>query len=104
MRQYRISQGETPKSADWKRVLDLGSTLLREESKDLVVAARVTEALGRLHGFAGLRDGLRLFRGIHVRFWKTYFPEFNPSTLAARKKPFDRLERLLPPVIRDQPL
>src|SRR4051795_9973046 len=44
------------KTAQWDRVITLGSDLLKRKSKDLRVAAWMTEALTKLHGFAGLRD------------------------------------------------
>src|SRR5437867_1952448 len=47
------------KKADWPGIVKLATQTLTQESKDLTVAARLTEALVRLHGFAGLRDGLR---------------------------------------------
>ena len=49
---------------NWRPVCDVASKVLREESKDLEVAAYLIEALVRLHGFAGLRDGFRLCRGL----------------------------------------
>src|SRR5258707_170038 len=46
------------KSADWRAVRDLATSMLRERSKDLQLAMWLTEANLKLHGFAGLRDGL----------------------------------------------
>ena len=48
------------KKADWKGTIELTQETLRNTSKDLLIAARLTEALVKMHGFAGLRDGLRL--------------------------------------------
>src|SRR5262245_58144159 len=45
------------KTAQWDRVIETGTDLLRRRSKDLQIAAWITEALTKLHGFAGLRDG-----------------------------------------------
>ncbi len=50
------------KSSDWHAVLRLGSEALRSKTKDLQIAAWITEALGHLHGFTGLRDGFQLMR------------------------------------------
>src|SRR5262249_41198902 len=50
------------KKADWPGIVRLAQETLSQTSKDLLVAARLTEALVRQHGFAGLRDGLRLLR------------------------------------------
>jgi type VI secretion system protein ImpA len=57
------------KAADWALVQELAATLLRERSKDLNLAMWLTEAAIRLHGFAGLRDGLRVTRELMERYW-----------------------------------
>ncbi len=58
-----------PKSANWSLALKLTTAMLRERSKDLQLAMWLTEASLKLHGFAGLRDGLRIARELVVRFW-----------------------------------
>ena len=57
------------KTADWRAGRELASDMLRERSKDLQLAMWLTEADIKLHGFAGLRDGLRITRELMVRFW-----------------------------------
>jgi type VI secretion system protein ImpA len=57
------------KTADWRQVQELATTLLRERTKDLQLAMWLTEAHIKLHGLAGLRDGLRITRELMVRFW-----------------------------------
>jgi type VI secretion system protein ImpA len=57
------------KSADWTAVQELATTMLRQRSKDLQLAMWLTEANLKLHGFPGLRDGLRLTRELLVRYW-----------------------------------
>src|SRR5262249_35758929 len=52
----------TARKSAWGRVLDLARENLASSSKDLKLAAFLTEALTKLHGFAGLRDGLTLLR------------------------------------------
>lgn len=61
---------------EWSTVLDMGVALLRDRSKDLHVAASVVEALVRLHGFAGLRDGLELA----ARLVETCWDDLHPRT------------------------
>ena len=61
-------------SADWKSVLELAPRVLAEESKDLEIAAWLTEALVRAHGYAGLRDGFRLMRSLVEQFWDVLYP------------------------------
>lgn len=56
------------KAADWRTVQELAIAALRR-SKDLQLALWLTEANMKLHGFPGLRDGLRLVRELIVRYW-----------------------------------
>jgi type VI secretion system protein ImpA len=57
------------KSADWRLVEELAAGMLRNRSKDLQLALWLTEAGMKLHGFPGLRDGLRLARELLVLYW-----------------------------------
>src|SRR5262249_9209323 len=52
----------------------LSQKTLREKSKDLLIAAKMTEALVRVHGFAGLRDGLHLLRRMVADCWDRMYP------------------------------
>src|ERR1700685_1884328 len=57
------------KIADWQTVQKLSAAALRERSKDIQLALWLTEANMRLHGFPGLRDGLRIVRELMIRYW-----------------------------------
>ena len=57
------------KTADWRLVEELCSSMLRKRSKDLQLALWLTEAGMKRRGFPGLRDGLRLTRELTVRYW-----------------------------------
>ncbi|KRE92416.1 type VI secretion protein [Frateuria sp. Soil773] len=75
-----LDQGEWVtelKSADWPAVASHCSALLQARSKDLRLAAWLTEAHTRLHGFAGLDAGLRLTAGLCDRYWETLHPELD---------------------------
>jgi type VI secretion system protein ImpA len=69
---------------DWRTVLQVASSALATRSKDLQIAAWLTEALTRLHGFAGLRDGLRVLRGMQDTFWDTLHPQIEDGDLEFR--------------------
>jgi len=77
--------------ADWKPILALGPQVLAEESKDLEVAAWLTEALLRQHGYAGLRDGFRLLRELVERFWDNLYPLPDEDGIHARTAPLTGL-------------
>jgi type VI secretion system protein ImpA len=96
-------QRET-KVADWDQVIDLATDALRRRTKDLQIAAWLTEALTRRQGFDGLRDGLRLLSGIQDRFWETYHPQIDEGDLGSREGPFVFLNTTIPALIRLVPL
>jgi len=62
------------KTADWPGVIELCTTVLAKTSKDLQVAAWLTEALIAQHGFAGMRDAAALTHGLIERFWDGLHP------------------------------
>src|SRR5688500_7841356 len=73
----KLAQGEWQtelKVADFPKVLNIGVDALTTKTKDLQIAAWLTEALVSVHGFAGLRDGLKIMAGIQERFWETLYP------------------------------
>jgi type VI secretion system protein ImpA len=80
------------KVADWSAIIDLSKKTLQETSKDLLVAARMTEALVKKHGFAGLRDGLQLLRRLVEDCWDRLHPSIDDGDLEVRAGPFNWLD------------
>ena len=98
-----LPQGEwvgKTKSADWELVVKLASETLSAKSKDLQVGVWLTEALLILHGFAGLRDGLMLIKGLHDRYWDTYFPQIEDGEVDRRCAPLEWLNKKVPLSVR----
>jgi type VI secretion system protein ImpA len=58
----------------WRTVRDVGLKTLKETTKDLEVAAWVTEAYVRSHGLAGLFAGASLIKGLSEQYWDALFP------------------------------
>src|SRR5215831_2455131 len=82
-----LEQGEWKrelKSADWPKVVALASNALATRTKDLQIAAWLTEALVKLHGLAGLRDGLVVSRELLERYWDKLYPEIEGENLEGR--------------------
>lgn len=104
------SQGEWArdrKVADWAGAIELGEEFLRSKSKDLRVAAWLTEALTQRHGLTGLRDGAQVLQGLQERFWKTVHPVVEePEDIELREGVYESLDdpRRLPLLVRRQPL
>lgn len=81
----------SPPAVDWRPVLEQGAKALAEKSKDLEVTAYLIEALVRLKGFAGLRDGLRLARELVEKYWDGLYPTPDEEGLATRTAPLIHL-------------
>jgi len=85
-----LDQGEWKrprKVADWPLVAKLASGVLAKQSKDLWVAAWLTEALVRQEGLAGLRVGLVLLRELLERFWDGLYPPLDDGDAGQRAAP-----------------
>jgi type VI secretion system protein ImpA len=78
----------TFKKADWGGIVELARKTLIENSKDLLVAARLTEALTRLRGFQGLHDGLHLLRELVDQCWDRLRPPVEDGDVEVRAGPF----------------
>ncbi|MGH9949201.1 MAG: type VI secretion system protein TssA, partial [Pyrinomonadaceae bacterium] len=72
------------KVADFRRVIELGVDSLSNKTKDLQIAAWLSEALIKQHGFAGLRDSLKLLAGLQQNFWDTMHPEIDEGDMEGR--------------------
>jgi len=79
------------KVADWQEVIKLTTECLTTQSKDLQLAAWLTEALLRKEGFGGLRSGLELLKGLLENFWDTLYPEAEDGDLELRSAPLSWL-------------
>ncbi|MET0645154.1 MAG: type VI secretion system protein TssA [Pyrinomonadaceae bacterium] len=91
-----FGQGEwvrETKAADWDAVAALAREALATRTKDIKVCAWMAEALVKLHGFAGLRDSLRVMRGLHERYWEGLFPDKEDDDLDARVNAVSLMQR-----------
>lgn len=80
------------KKADWPSVIRVAKETLTRSSKDLLVAARLTEGLTRQHGYAGLRDGLHLLYELVENCWDRINPSIEDGDLEVRAGPFNWLD------------
>jgi type VI secretion system protein ImpA len=67
------------KRANWREVERLCLDALTGKSKDLQIAAWMTEALIHQHGMVGARDGLLLIRALCEAFWDDLHPNIPPD-------------------------
>jgi type VI secretion system protein ImpA len=62
------------KVADWPKVIQIATKVLSTEGKDLQVVAWLAEGLVKKHASAGLRDGLKVLRGVARAVLGSFLP------------------------------
>jgi type VI secretion system protein ImpA len=77
------------KKADYPLVIKLTSEAITSKSKDLQIAAWLTDALLRTEGFAGLKQGLDLLHGLVGTFWDSLYPQLEDGDAELRAGPLD---------------
>lgn len=78
---------DAPIPDEWGLVIDLGLTMLTSQAKDLEAATWLTEALIRVEGYVGLRDGLTVLLGFVETFWDELYPQPDEDGLEIRISP-----------------
>lgn len=99
------------KVADWPQVIKLATNALSKKTKDLQIAAWLTEGIvkhDRHDRWVALRDGLHLLRGLHENFWDSVYPEIDPEDdegpLASRANVLAAFDARLGAIIKELPL
>ena len=92
------------KTADYPLVIKLAGEALATRSKDLQVAAWLTEAMLRKEGFQGLKAGLELIKALIENFWDTLYPELDDGDAEMRAAPLEWLGTRMEPALRSVPL
>jgi len=102
-----VDQGDwkrTRKVADWPQVIKLAGDALATKSKDLQIAAWLTEALLKQESLGGLRAGLELLRRMLEKFWEQLYPELEGGDAELRAGPLTWVGRYLDAGVRTVPL
>lgn len=68
----------------WQIVADFSSHVLAEKTKDLEIAAWLTEAWTRLQGFSGLDNSFKLLKGLIANFWDDIYPEIDEDGVSTK--------------------
>ena len=80
------------KVADYKQVINLSIPVLTSQTKDLQIAAWLSESLIKVHGFAGLRDSMKMMTGLQETFWETIYPEIDEGDMEGRANAIEWME------------
>ncbi|MBC8462198.1 MAG: type VI secretion system protein TssA [Deltaproteobacteria bacterium] len=83
------------KKADWRTVQDLCLEALETRSKDLQIAVWLLEAWLHLHGFSGVREGVKLLIGLCESFWDNLYPELDEDDFEYRLGPIEWMNEKL---------
>jgi type VI secretion system protein ImpA len=92
------------KKSDFPLVIKLATEALSTKSKDLQLAAWLTEAILFRDHIAGLREGIDLLRGFMETFWDTLYPEIDDGDLEFRAAPLAWVGSKLDVAVRRLPL
>lgn len=101
-----LSQGDWAtelKLANWPQVIELASAALSTQSKDLMLASWLCEALAHRDHFEGLAFGLHLMAEMSARYWNGMFPEMEDGP-DERLSRFSWLDSTLAHVVNELPL
>ena len=94
-----------PNAASWALLRDLAADALATKSKDLRLAIWLLEASTKLHGFAGVRDGLKVIRELLEGFWDSgLHPAIDDGDLESRSGPLEWLNEKLADNLTEIPI
>ena len=93
-----------PKKADSALVIKLATETLSKRTKDLQIAAWLTEALLAQERISGLTQGLVLLRGLMENFWESLYPEAEDGDIEMRAAPIEWVGSRLDIQVRRVPL
>lgn len=96
--------GGDVKVAEYGKVIDLAVPVIEQESKDLQISAWLAEALVIEHGFAGLRDSLKLVAGLQNKFWETLYPEIDEGDEEGRANALAWMDQATAFALRKAPI
>ncbi len=92
------------KTADYKQVIKLAESALLKTSKDLWLAAWLTEAWTYEYEIPGLTSGLQLLHGLVDRFWDYVYPELDEGDAEMRATPLEWVGSYFDPAKGSSPI
>src|SRR5215469_3963330 len=94
-----------PVKTDWSSYKDVVEKAICTKSKDLELGVFLTEACGRVDGFAGIRDGIWTVKGLLTNFAdRGLFPLPDGGDLESRYGKLDWMNEKLAEVVREIPI
>ncbi len=96
-------KGGEAKRADYKRIIQLARNAIATQSKDLQLAAWLTEALTYQEQFSGFTQGIDLIVGLLESFWDDLYPELEDGDAEGRAAPLEWLGNYFDPARGSSP-
>jgi type VI secretion system protein ImpA len=94
----------TIKRADFSLVIKLAGEALANKSKDLQLAAWLSEAYVRKEGIGLIQPCLKLFQDLQEQFWDTLYPEIEDGDAGMRAVPIEWAANRIATVLRESPI
>jgi type VI secretion system protein ImpA len=94
----------TPKKADYKLVIKLAGEALATKSKDLQLAAWLTEAEVKREGIGMVDPCLKLMLELQQQFWDTLYPEIEDGDVGMRAVPIEWACNRIADMLREAPI
>ncbi len=95
--EFRKIETGGPGAVDWKTLNRATVEILRERSKDLVLASRLVYGLFREEGYKGLAVGLTIVHGMVDQHWEAIFPPV--ARERGRTGAFDWISEKIAPLV-----
>lgn len=92
------------KTSDWDKVIKVAVDALIKKTKDLQIAAWLTEALINTDGFDGLSTGLKIVIGFLSDYWDNVYPVIEEGDMEFRAAPLEFMNEKLVTLIKGIPV
>jgi len=105
-----IDNSEIEIKPNWEKIVDTSLEALEKKTKDLWIAAILTEALVHTQGFPGLCTGLKIQTGLLRDFWENVYPsrdsegEDAVEILEPRLSPINNMNDIISGCIKEIPI
>lgn len=92
------------KKADFAQVIKLAGEALATKSKDLQLAAWLTEALVKREGIGLIQPCFKLMQDLQEQFWETLHPEIEDGDAGMRAVPIEWASNRIATILREAPI
>ncbi|MBI4848466.1 MAG: type VI secretion system protein TssA [Nitrospirae bacterium] len=92
------------KTSDWGKVIKVSVDTLSKKTKDLQIAAWLTEALINTEGYDGLSAGLKIINRFLEDYWDNVYPVIEDGDMEFRAAPLEFMNEKVAPPIKGIPI